>query len=338
MQGLTVIIPYYQESLNIRETVQALVKAIDLASLNRYEILIISDGSTDITQGLLQKLRSFPNTVLVERPHEGRFLTRKAGAELAKYDSLLLCDSRVQVEENSLRFLSVAFQEGIAISPQNGWVTVPSETGIVGRFWEAASRFFWWRAFQTHINITLTESNYHQYPKGTGLFLCERKLFLDACENINSHFEDLARSSDDTLLLQYIMQQMGITLNYSMRGTYFPRTRFKNLFSNSYLRGYHAVDSFTHSISSFTLVVAIFALWPVVFFLLIHYISPLIVVYLILLSITLSGALFAIRRIPLKFYASVLFLLPVLIFPYTFGIYFGIILALRAKLKLGRES
>ena len=84
---ISVIVPAYNAQKTISQTIRSLVEQ-DYSE--KYEIIVIDDGSTDQTADLI---RSFPNVIYVHQPNAGPATARNHGARLAKGRYLAFTDS-----------------------------------------------------------------------------------------------------------------------------------------------------------------------------------------------------------------------------------------------------
>jgi hypothetical protein len=146
---------------------------------------------------------------------------------------------------------------------------------------------------------------------------------------MNSHFESDEHSSDDTLLLSFVAEKYGITLNYEFSGTYTPRLSLKSLMKNGFLRGYHSIDSYFHNWNRFIPIVLLLAALPII--------APVLPVNIAFYLFTLIGiALLFLslkRRIPFRFILTIFTITPFILIPYVSGIYFGFVLFLKKKFR-----
>ena len=108
MLELSIAIPAYNEEENIERTLRLLL-AQDISSLPVHlkEIIVVSDGSTDRTDEIVQKItREFPVVQLVrmeERSGKSAVVNRILG--LVNTDVLAMFDSDTFTEPNCLRYL-----------------------------------------------------------------------------------------------------------------------------------------------------------------------------------------------------------------------------------------
>lgn len=131
-QGLSVLIPAYNESAVIKNCIQAVLHV----DYNRFEVIIINDGSTDQSMELLtsilelrkckknkaNKLKheeikgiyessKFPNIFVIDKENGGKADSLNAGIEYAKYETIITLDADSSLDVNSLKTINHAFQD-----------------------------------------------------------------------------------------------------------------------------------------------------------------------------------------------------------------------------------
>ena len=91
---LSVVIPMYNETARIRDTVPTLL-AYFATQTYPHEFVIVDDGSSDGTADLAQELFASAENVRVlrKRPNKGKGAAVRAGMLAAKGDAVLVCDA-----------------------------------------------------------------------------------------------------------------------------------------------------------------------------------------------------------------------------------------------------
>ena len=107
---LSVIIPVYNESQNIREILKR-VQATGLA----WEILIVDDGSTDGTREILAKLDGTGKIrVILHEKNQGKGAAVRTGFAEAKGDIFLIQDADLEYDPRDYPAILKPIEEGIA--------------------------------------------------------------------------------------------------------------------------------------------------------------------------------------------------------------------------------
>lgn len=335
---ISVLVPYYNEASNILRTVNLITEALTYAQLSVFEILILDDGSNDLDEALTFQLLALSHLKIIRFDHQGKYRLRISGLELATYDQILLCDARVRLHRGSLSFLSKT--TGEKQRARNGHVTFDPAAKIWMVFWESMSRIVWPQVFSSSFTQgIINETNFNSWPKGTGLFFAPKDLLLHAMRDTQSLFQNDELSSDDTLVLMEIAQSEGIIYDSSFSADYFPRSRFIDFQKHVFERGTHAVDSFGHKLSAISLMLGTIALIPVLLLAATLFLSS--VRHLILWSsligvlalFVLAFGVAVVKRLPAKFVASLLMMLPLAAPSYMAGLYRGLCLAFAGKLR-----
>ena len=98
MQSISVIIPTY----NGGKKLPNLLKALEHQSISDFEVIIVSDGSTDNTIEVIKNNTWNLHIQLVENKNQGRSVTRNHGALLAKNEILAFFDDDMRPLPNCL--------------------------------------------------------------------------------------------------------------------------------------------------------------------------------------------------------------------------------------------
>lgn len=331
---VTVLIPYFQEAKNIYDTTYRVTEALKTAAIDDYEIIILNDGSEDLDSPLESQLVSLRGVTVAHLPHRGRYQARLTGIELAKSEQVVLCDSRVKLNSNTLKFFSdTSFDPS---QPRNGHVLFDSKAKYWMVFWESVSRIVWSQVFSSEFSSgTITEANYNSWPKGTGLFYARKQDLLEAMNTLNSFFENDLMSSDDTLVLLNLAKSKSILYDGSFSATYLPRQTVFDFIKHMYDKGTKVIDSFGHAVSGISLILGGAAIAPPLLFVLLmtNDISILDILLVFLITFfsleAIIGVLAIVKKLPSKFLCSLLIMFPIAAPIYLIGIYRGIILVAR---------
>lgn len=242
--GLSVIIPVYNAENWMEPTLQKLDVALKRASFDA-EVIVIDDGSTDQSAARARQvvLTSGASLNVLSQPNKGRYLARKAGIEHATKDNILFLDSRVFVGEQSLAYL----YDQLAGNPDqiwNGHVYIDKKGSVFTRFWDAIVVIAWRRYFRNPRPTQYGLKDFDFYPKGTGFFYAPKQRLLAATEYFESTTNDLRHSSDDTLLIRFMIERQDIHLSPEFNCLYHGRTNGKSFLKHAYHRGEFFIDGF----------------------------------------------------------------------------------------------
>jgi hypothetical protein len=332
---LSVVIPSYNSSFWLPTTLTALNEALITANIVA-EIIIVDDGSTDDTEGVLQEIASslsFPLT-LISQSNQGRFMARWAGAQAAQYPAMLLLDSRVLLEKSSLLYVA-----------ENGWIGQPAKgktiswnghavtdanAPLIGHFWEVPTYVFWRKYLSRPRPTIISTTNFNSAPKGTTFFLCATTSFIDASQ-LFWPTENAALTNDDTKILRYLVETTRVRLDPGFSGIYRPRTNVKAFIRHTFDRGTTLVDGFAGVNATINLGLGVLALAPLVwisiFVLLLA--SGNSIAWLVFSGATvlllLAPAFFGmLARCPAKGVLSYITYILIFLVPYWFGVIRGI--------------
>lgn len=110
---LSVLLPAYNEAENLVELIPEIEKVLTTAGIS-YEVLVVDDGSTDGTRGVMADLRSSTVRYIRLRRNSGKSAALSMGIEQIHGDNLALMDADGQDDPNELpRLLAHLDDEGI---------------------------------------------------------------------------------------------------------------------------------------------------------------------------------------------------------------------------------
>jgi glycosyltransferase involved in cell wall biosynthesis len=276
--GLSVIIPMYNSEDWIVPTLRKLDEALGSSEFIA-EIIVIDDGSTDASAKNAKgySLKSNATLKVVEQKNMGRYLARKAGVSLAKYDHILFVDSRVFVGKDALTYLYGQLRD----NPDqlwNGHVHIDKKGSIFTRFWDAIVCIAWRRYFRRPERTQYGIKDFDYYPKGTGFFYVPKARLLAAMNYFEKTTNDIKHSSDDTLLIRYMNERQDIHLSPEFDCLYHGRTNLRSFFKHAYHRGEFFIDGFLRPGTRFFFplllilaasicIIPLFVMWPLYSFL-----------------------------------------------------------------------
>lgn len=241
---LSVVVPSYQSARWLPSTLAALAGAVEYAGAH-VEVVVVDDGSTDDTREVVAAAAAtFPGALhLIHQDNRGRFLARWAGLTAARSELVLLLDSRVLVDPQSIAYVLAGASESGAPAAWNAHVRTDAGAPLVGLFWEVPTHVFWGGYLRAPRPFDLTAETFDRAPKGTGMFLARRELLQAAFRQAWPE-GDARLVSDDTKVLRWIAASTGIRLDPAFSGVYRPRTTVAGFLRHSLDRGTLFVDSY----------------------------------------------------------------------------------------------
>lgn len=107
---LSIIIPAYNEGHVLEDKILNTL-ALDYPR-DRFELIVVSDGSTDDTAAIVRRHLAAGNVTLLEQPgRRGKAAALNLGMEHAKFGILVFSDASIRLEPDALRNLARGFQD-----------------------------------------------------------------------------------------------------------------------------------------------------------------------------------------------------------------------------------
>jgi len=125
---ITVIIPAYNAEKTIKKTLDAVLSQ-DL-SKNRFEIIVVNDGSTDNTKKIVSK---FKKVKLVSIKHSGPAVARNRGAKVAKGEIIAFTDADCVPKNDWLKNLISPFKKSETVGVAGTYETL-NKNQFMARF------------------------------------------------------------------------------------------------------------------------------------------------------------------------------------------------------------
>lgn len=241
---LSVILPTYNECEWLPETLRCLDDALQRAEWTNAEVIVVNDGSTDSTTTVVEGLNLNCDLRCISQKNSGRFAARKVGLEAASGTHVLLIDSRVHVQQDSLVFLANQIMSHPDRQVWNGDVNLADPSNPYSAFWTCITRAAWRQYFKTRTLNSFGDDDFDYFPKGTTFFFAPKQFLLDSCNSFESNFEDASLSNDDTVLIRPIARRTRIYISPDFICTYFSRDSRKKFWKHSYHRGTVFVDAY----------------------------------------------------------------------------------------------
>lgn len=337
MHAVSVIIPSYNAAVWLPETIARLTVSLKKAKLDDYEIIIVNDGSADNTKEVLAALaKDNKHIVAINQENKGRFLARKAGIKRAKKDYVLFLDSRVYVDEGSLAYVVKEMKRDPKLIAWNGHVNIKLGWNIFARFWDAVT-FIAWRRYLRHPRLVQYGiDDFDYYPKGTGFFLAPRKLLEEYIDSFKATIDDFKFVSDDTALLRNVAKDVKIAISPEFSCLYHSRDKFSAFLKHTLNRGTFFVDGFLQPGNRFfALLIVFLVVSPLSLVALVIWPLPIIGLGVLLWLLELLVAVLV--GVPIASALSLWLLSPVFALLYGIGIWRGVLMILRQKLRGQRD-
>ncbi len=138
---LSIVIPAYNESKDISDTIHSIFNAIEQSNWRPYELIVVDDASTDGTAEIAQEL----GAQVVVSGKRNIAASRNAGAAVAQGEYLLFVDADTTINADLLNEMESALQDGaIGGGAQVAW-SEPSGSRLADRvlaLWNWISRTF----------------------------------------------------------------------------------------------------------------------------------------------------------------------------------------------------
>jgi len=323
---ISIIIPVYNEEYYIKKSLSALTNLI--YPKDDYEIIVVNDGSTDRTlKSIREKIiiarnKNLKIKIVNLKTNEGRSKARNIGAKKSKYNNLLFIDSRTIADKSILINL-----KKINYQPLVGNAIIDHTQSDIHRFKYLIKLKLYPNSFgNKFIPTYITKDNFDKISKGTGVFFCDKDLFLSSQPQNQSK-----NSSDDTKLLFTIVQKRNILKHPGVIVKSEVRSSLKDEIIHTYNRGIKFTDYYLNIkkknfwififLPSLTILITIFIFLNYIF--LIPYYLLLLIIFFVNISIFFSNSIsdfFIISK-----------LLIILGFSFILGIYRGLALKIIDK-------
>lgn len=107
---VSVIVPVYNTAEYIKECIQSILSQ----SYKNIELILVNDGSTDISGEICKKYENMPNVIYIEQDNSGTQASRENGVKAAKGEWIMFVDSDDYLLKNGIDDL-YALTDGVDI-------------------------------------------------------------------------------------------------------------------------------------------------------------------------------------------------------------------------------
>ena len=227
----SVVVPVYNGAEALDDCLAALV-AQDY-SRDHYEIIVVSDGSTDDT---VQIASRYPVRVIDLETNQGRIVARNTGARAAKHEMLVFNDVRVVPERQLLT----------KVCRRDYQPLIPNVHDYDGDRLGFARFFYLLRCkvYAPHYPLRegdeeffITRANFDRMPKGAGLLVCDRQLWLASQPEVRDR-----GTNDDTRILRKLVEFRPVLRALEISAQYRQRTESGQVVAHTFERGPRFAD------------------------------------------------------------------------------------------------
>jgi glycosyltransferase involved in cell wall biosynthesis len=330
--SLSVVVPYYNEPDWIAIVIADLLTAVERSPLELVEVIIVDDGSGEAGRRALGELPESGRLTVLNQANAGRFAARVNGIEAASGDLVLLLDSRVSVHPDALAFVAAELER---TGSEPAWTADVHQDLSRNPFARIVRlmEFLAWRDYMAEPRtMSFGLEDFDRYPKGTTCFLAPRRLLRQAIDEFTTMYEDVREANDDTVLIRSIAERTPINISPGFSCLYRPRRAARPFVRHTYHRGSVFVDGYGRPGTRFFAVIAAFYPASLVTIALVarHPLRSLRATPVALLGAGAAG--YAARR-SREDAAAVAVVGPVWLVAYALGMWRGLGLALRSRLR-----
>ena len=134
---ISIIIPVYNSSLTLKECLEAIFNS----NFKNFEVIVISDNSTDNSVGIAKQYQC----KIIELPeNKGPAFARNEGAKISEGDILLFVDSDVIIKKDALNYLSEKFLQNEIDAIQGIYSHEPTYKSIITQYQMSYNCYYIW--------------------------------------------------------------------------------------------------------------------------------------------------------------------------------------------------
>lgn len=326
---LSIIIPAFNSEHWIGPALERLDNALAKTIWKAVEIIVVDDGSTDLTSKAAKDANIRIPIKLIRQKNSGRLLARKRGIKDAKGDYILFMDSRVYTSPNSLKYLQDQMDKKPSANVWNGHIIIPRQGNPFARFWYTITFLAWHRYMKDPRRISYGLEDFDYYPKGTTGFFAPKKLLIEAYDNFQTYYQDSRNANDDTSLIRYIAKLSKIHMSPNYSFMYVARNTLRAFIPHTLHRGVVFIDGHFRKGGRYYYPALVYLLSvPIALILILLYPCALLLSIPALVLIFLFAKL---RGAETADAAALAYIMPLFALIYTVGMYKGLLLRNSAK-------
>jgi glycosyltransferase involved in cell wall biosynthesis len=262
--NISVIIPCYNAASWLPKTISIICLALDEAGIKKAEIIVIDDGSMDNSADVVRGIKENYPVKVISQKNQGRLMARKKGLSVAKYDFVLLIDTRVYINKSALKYV----KENIFKHPDRlvwtSHVYIDKKGNLYARFWDAITFLAWRKYFKSPQFMQFGTKNFDLYPKGTTCLFIKKDIFASAVDwYINTHPDHSGDSNDDTSILRKIAEDNMINISPRYSSIYHSRDNMNHYIKHVYHRGKVFVDGFLNKETIYFFPIILFLIFSI---------------------------------------------------------------------------
>jgi len=330
MKQISIVIPAYNEEKFIGKTIES-IQSIHYPR-DHFEIIVVSDGSTDQTNEIIKKIQGVR---LIELPENvGRVKCRQKGAETALYPNILFIDSHAVVDPEILTILNRLDAEVVS-----GYILGTEKITPFETFYLSIRKIIFFKFYRNYnIPFYLTPDNFDSMPKGTtALYVTKERLFDAYAELSQANIDKY--TSDDIKLLRAIVKQVPILVHPAVKITYYARTSFRASIKHLFERGPKFVDYYLDPSKRYFWLVIIFPLFVIFSTIAAMLLLPLLLPIKILTLVCMDVILTLLLARSLREFFTIFYMLPLCAAVFYAGVIMGIFVKLlRTKNIIASQS
>jgi len=175
---ISIIIPVYNSSLTLKECLEAIFNS----NFKNFEVIVISDNSTDNSVGIAKQYQC---KIIELSENKGPAFARNEGAKISEGDILLFVDSDVIIKKDALNYLSEKFLQNEIDAIQGIYSHEPTYKSIVTQYQMSYNCYYIW-----------PENKKYASTLATCCLAIRKKIFLNL-KGFNANFKRASAEDEE---------------------------------------------------------------------------------------------------------------------------------------------